>query len=41
MNERSERIGARLRVLSAPGAGTEIDLVIPGQAAFEPGAARG
>lgn len=41
MNERSERIGARLQVLSAPGAGTEIDLVIPGQAAFEPGAAHG
>ena len=40
MNERSERIGARLRVLSAPGAGTEIDLMIAGQIAFEPGAAR-
>jgi signal transduction histidine kinase len=40
MNERSERIAARLRVLSAPGAGTEIDLVITGQIAFEPGAAR-
>jgi signal transduction histidine kinase len=38
MNERSERIAARLNVLSAPGAGTEIDLVIPGQVAFEPGA---
>jgi signal transduction histidine kinase len=40
MNERSERISARLGVLSAPGAGTEIDLVIPSQVAFEPGAVR-
>jgi signal transduction histidine kinase len=38
MNERSERIAARLDVLSAPGAGTEIDLRVPGQVAFEPGA---
>jgi ligand-binding sensor domain-containing protein len=35
MHERSTRIGARLKVLSAPGAGTEIDLVVPGAAAFE------
>jgi signal transduction histidine kinase len=41
MNERSERIAARLSVLSAPGAGTEIDLMIAGQIAFESGAARG
>lgn len=44
MNERSERIAARLSVLSvlsAPGAGTEIDLVIASQIAFEPGAVRG
>jgi signal transduction histidine kinase len=41
MSERTERIAARLRVLSAPGAGTEIDLVIPGQVAFERGASRG
>jgi ligand-binding sensor domain-containing protein/signal transduction histidine kinase len=40
MNERSERIAARLSVLSALGAGTEIDLVIPSQVAFEPGAVR-
>jgi signal transduction histidine kinase len=38
MNERSERIAARLNVLSAPGAGTEIDLMIPRHVAFEPGA---
>jgi len=35
MRERSTRIGARLKVLSAPGAGTEIDLVVSGGAAFE------
>ena len=35
MRERSTRIGARLKVLSAPGAGTEIDLVVSGAAAFE------
>jgi signal transduction histidine kinase/ligand-binding sensor domain-containing protein len=40
MSERSERIAARLNVLSAPGAGTEIDLVIPSHLAFEPGAVR-
>lgn len=40
MSERSERIAARLTVLSAPGAGTEIDLVISGHVAFESGAAR-
>jgi ligand-binding sensor domain-containing protein/signal transduction histidine kinase len=40
MSERSERIAARLTVLSAPGAGTEIDLVISGHVAFEPGAVR-
>ena len=39
MSERSERIGARLTVLSAPGAGTEIDLTVPSQVAFQPGAA--
>jgi signal transduction histidine kinase len=41
MNERSERIAARLTVLSAPGAGTEIDLMVPGQVAFDPGAGHG
>jgi signal transduction histidine kinase len=41
MNERSKRIAARLDVLSAPDAGTEIDLMVPGQVAFEPGAGHG
>jgi signal transduction histidine kinase len=36
MRERSERIGARLTVRSAIGAGTEIDLIVSGRAAFEP-----
>jgi len=40
MRERSARIGARLKVLSAPGGGTEIDLIVPGGAAFEPGTRR-
>jgi signal transduction histidine kinase/ligand-binding sensor domain-containing protein len=35
MRERAEKIGARLKVLSAPGAGTEIDLVVSAEAAFE------
>jgi signal transduction histidine kinase/ligand-binding sensor domain-containing protein len=35
MRERSTRIGASLKVLSARGAGTEIDLAIPAKAAFE------
>ena len=35
MRERSTRIGATLKVLSAPGAGTEIDLAIPASSAFE------
>lgn len=41
MRERSEKIGARLKVLSAAGAGTEIDLTIPGGAAFQRSATRG
>jgi ligand-binding sensor domain-containing protein/signal transduction histidine kinase len=36
MRERAERIGARLRVLSAASAGTEIELSIPGRVAFAP-----
>ena len=40
MRERSNRIGARLKVLSAPGAGTEVDLVVSGRAAFEAKARR-
>jgi signal transduction histidine kinase/sugar lactone lactonase YvrE len=35
MRERSEKIGARLKVLSAAGAGTEIDLTLPAGAAFQ------
>ncbi|MDB6045485.1 MAG: putative two-component system sensor kinase [Gammaproteobacteria bacterium] len=35
MRERCERIGARLKVLSAAGAGTEIDLTVPAGAAFQ------
>lgn len=34
MRERSERIGGRLRVWSRPGAGTEVELSVPGQVAF-------
>jgi signal transduction histidine kinase/ligand-binding sensor domain-containing protein len=40
MRERAEKIGARLRVLSAAGAGTEIELTVPAGAAFQR-AARG
>ena len=40
MRERSTQIGAKLKVLSAPGAGTEIDLVVPGGAAFATSVAR-
>jgi signal transduction histidine kinase/streptogramin lyase len=35
MRERSEKIGAQLKVLSAIGAGTEIDLTVPAGAAFQ------
>ena len=35
MKERSERIGGELRVLSRAVAGTEVDLSVPGQIAFE------
>jgi signal transduction histidine kinase/ligand-binding sensor domain-containing protein len=35
MRERSQRIGATLKLRSRPGAGTEIELVVPGQLAFE------
>jgi signal transduction histidine kinase/ligand-binding sensor domain-containing protein len=34
MRERSERIGGRLRVWSRPGAGTEVELSVPGHVAF-------
>ncbi len=35
MKERSERIGGKLRVLSRAVAGTEVELSVPGQIAFE------
>jgi signal transduction histidine kinase len=41
MRERSERIGGRLRVWSRPGAGTEIELSVPGHLAFSSPPARG
>jgi len=34
MRERAERIGGRLHVFSRPAAGTEIELLVPGQVAF-------
>jgi signal transduction histidine kinase len=40
MRERADRIGARLRVLSRIALGTEIELRIPGELAFEPNAGR-
>jgi len=36
MRVRAERIGARLRVRSRPGAGTEIVVSVPGRIAFQP-----
>ena len=35
MRERAERIGARFHVWSSPGAGTEIELSVPGVVAFQ------
>ena len=35
MRERAERIGATLKLLSGVGAGTEIDVVVPAQVAFQ------
>jgi len=35
MRERSEKIGAEFRLRSRPGAGTEVELTIPGTIAFE------
>ncbi|MGJ5816448.1 ligand-binding sensor domain-containing protein [Paludibaculum fermentans] len=41
MQERAERIGGRLRIFSTPGAGAEVQLVVPGQLLYtEPGPAR-
>jgi signal transduction histidine kinase len=38
MRERAERIGARLKLLSRPGNGTEVELRVPSDVAFESGA---
>ena len=38
MRERAERIGARLRVFSRLGSGTEVELQVPSEIAFESGA---
>jgi signal transduction histidine kinase len=35
MRERAERIGAKLKLLSRPGTGTEVELCVPGSIAFE------
>jgi signal transduction histidine kinase len=35
MRERAERVGGRLRLWSRPGAGTEVELSIPGHVAFK------
>jgi signal transduction histidine kinase/ligand-binding sensor domain-containing protein len=35
MRERAEKIGAKLRVLSRASAGTEVELTVPGQVAFQ------
>jgi signal transduction histidine kinase/ligand-binding sensor domain-containing protein len=35
MRERAQRIGAQLKIRTAAGAGTEIDLIVPSGAAFE------
>jgi signal transduction histidine kinase len=41
MRQRSENMDAKLRVRSAVGAGTEIDLIVPAATAFEPSASGG
>jgi hypothetical protein len=41
MHERAKKIGSRLNVRSADGAGTEIDLTVPAIAAFEPAGSGG
>lgn len=37
MHERAEKIGGRIRVLSRSGAGTEVELTVPGRMAFSSG----
>jgi signal transduction histidine kinase len=41
LRERAAKIGAQLKVRTAAGAGTEIDLLVPAVAAFEHPAPRG
>jgi signal transduction histidine kinase len=41
MRERAQRIGGTLRVWSRPGAGTEVELSIPGHVAFHPAHSQG
>jgi signal transduction histidine kinase len=38
IRERAKRIGARLRVLTRPGAGTEVELTVPGGISYVPAA---
>jgi len=40
MRERAERIGATFKVMSGPGSGTEVELRVPGEIAFESKASR-
>jgi len=35
MRERAEKIGARFKLMSRPGIGTEVELRVPDHAAFE------
>jgi len=41
LRERASRIGARLKIRTAPGAGTEIDMLVPAAAAFQRPTSRG
>jgi len=41
MRERAEKIGAKLRVLSRPGGGTEVELSVPNKVAFGSGRSEG
>ena len=41
MRERAKKIGARLRVLTRPAAGTEVELTVPGRISYVPAASTG
>jgi signal transduction histidine kinase len=41
MRERAKRIGARLRVLTRPAAGTEVELTVPAHVSYVPAASTG